>query len=347
MDFNRIDWAELRIRQRSKLTPESTEAELFRVLDETLTLLNDNHAYLEAPGLDLEAEESPEDIETVPSENALPEFGDFQVAQMVAAHHLEEDLTKDSGLIQWGRLTDSIGYIQVKAMWLFAELEIPQADIDELGYVDAYIRASDKMYEGTYIKREVAGASTILDRALADLADTRALVIDIRFNGGGQDAISFEILSRFLPDTLQVATQKLKIGNDRYTSPQKLLIQGVSQPYTKPIFILTSRQTGSAAEAFAIATMAMKNAWRIGTPTSGALSTALEKTLPNGWVFSISNEVYMDNWGTSYEYQGIPVDYPLDYPEDRQVFFRSVANDLKADKERILEAIENLRRDAF
>ena len=88
--------------------------------------------------------------------------------------------------------------------------------------------------------------------------------------------------------------------------------------------------------------MAMVNARRIGTPTSGALSTALEKTLPNGWVYSISNEIYMDTGGVSYEYNGVPVDYPLEYLEDRQAFFRSVVNDLKADKELILEAIGNL-----
>lgn len=342
MDDNGIDWPEVYSKQRKKITRETTDAELFRVLDETLVLLKDNHAYLEAPGTDFQFAESPDEGDSQSSATALPEYGDFQVAQLVASHHLEEDRTADSRLIQWGRLNDSIGYMQVKAMWLFAELEIPQADIDELGYVDAYIQASDKLYEGAYIEKEVAGVSAILDRALRDLADSEALVIDVRFNGGGQDAVSFEILSRFLPDSLQVATQKLKYGDNRFTEPQRLWVRGVGKPYTKPLFILTSRQTGSAAEAFAIASMAMVNARRIGTPTSGALSTALEKTLPNGWVYSISNEIYMDTGGVSYEYNGVPVDYPLEYLEDRQAFFRSVVNDLKADKELILEAIGNL-----
>jgi hypothetical protein len=39
--------------------------------------------------------------------------------------------------------------------------------------------------------------------------------------------------------------------------------------------------------------MAMKNAKRIGAPTQGAMSTAIEKTLPKGWTFAISNEVFM------------------------------------------------------
>ena len=62
------------------------------------------------------------------------------------------------------------------------------------------------------------------------------------------------------------------------------------------------------------------------------MSTALEKKLPNGWSFSISNEIYMDNDGNNYENKGVPVNYELDYPKERQPFFRSVANDLKSDK---------------
>jgi C-terminal processing protease CtpA/Prc len=81
---------------------------------------------------------------------------------------------------------------------------------------------------------------------------------------------------------------------------------------------------------------------RIGAPTSGALSTALEKQLPNGWYFSISNELFMDTDLNFYENRGIPVDYELEYPRERQAFFRLVAGDLEQDKEDLLRAIEHL-----
>ena len=67
------------------------------------------------------------------------------------------------------------------------------------------------------------------------------------------------------------------------------------------------------------------------------------RRLPNGWYFSISNLVYEDNLGKCYENIGVPVDYELNYPDDRQTFFRSVANDLEKDKQNILNAIEKLR----
>ena len=313
MKTNNIHWNELYNTQKNKLNKNSSKAELFMVIEETLEKLNDNHGYLEATeDVHQKIEKLNESNDNIEEENGLPEYGDFEVAQKVAKHHLEEEMTKDSWLLQWGKLNDSIGYIQIKAMWLYADLEIPENLIEEKGYVDAYVETFHTLYEGDYIEKEVKGVSKIMNRAMNDLSESSAIVLDVRFNGGGQDAVSFEILSYFLPSKTQVAKQKLKYGTKQ--SPViPLYIQGKPNAFTKPVYVLTSKQTGSAAEAFSIATLAMNNVYRIGTRTSGAMSTALEKQLPNGWDFSISNEIYMDNNGNNYEYIGIPVDYELDY----------------------------------
>lgn len=345
LDLNNINWDKLYSEQRNKLNQHSTEAELYLVVEETLEMLKDNHAFLDAN------EEVYEEIQLTSGKKEgmseaedLPEYGDFQIAKLVAKHHLQEEMTEDSWLIQWGKLNDSIGYIQTKSMWLYADLEIPKSLIDEIGYVDAYVETFHKMYEGDYIEKEVKGVSKIMDKVMNDLSDMKSIVLDVRFNGGGQDAVSFEILSRFTPEKLQIATQKLRYGN-QFSPIIPLCIQGTPKAYTKPVYVLTSPQTGSAAEAFAIATISMKNVKRIGAPTSGAMSTALEKSLPNGWEFSISNEIYMDNQGKNYENEGIPVNYYLKYPKDRQSFFRSVADDLTSDKHNILKAIEELEKE--
>lgn len=343
MELNEINWESLYLTQKAKLNRNSSEVELYLVLEETLEKLKDNHAYLEANEevyLELEKNVVPRQES---SENGLPEYGDFQVAKRVSRHHLKEELTRDSWLIQWGKLTSNIGYIQVKAMWLYADLSIPQARIDEIGFVDAYVETFSKMYEGEFIQQEVAGVARVMDSVMKDLDKTEAMVIDTRFNGGGQDAVSFEILSRFMEGKTLIASQKLYYGN-QFTREQPLYLQGRENAYTNPVYVLTSQQTGSAAEAFAIATLAADHIYRVGSPTSGAMSTALEKKLPNGWSFSISNEVYMDIHGNNYENKGIPVDYELNYPKDRQTFFRSVVNDLDADKHQILRAIDILKR---
>lgn len=347
LELNKINWNQLYKQQKGKLTEKSTDIELYHVIEETLELLNDNHAYLEATEevyTAVEKQSNKEQKEETDTEN-LQEYGDFQVAGIVAKHHLQEDLTRDYKLqfplIQWGKMNDVTGYIQVKAMWLFADLDVPKKRIDEVGYVDAFVKTFHQMYEGDYIKEEVKEVSKIMNMVMKDLSEMKSIIIDVRFNGGGQDPVSFEILSRFIPDRIQVATQKLRYGN-RFTSLLPLYVEGKESAYTKPVYVLTSQQTGSAAEAFSIATMAMNNANRIGSAPSGALSTALEKKLPNGWSFAISNEMYMDNNGKSYENIGVPVDYNLDYPIVRQTFFRSVVNDLEADKQNILKAISIL-----
>lgn len=343
MELNTIDWNTLYERQKGKLNENTTDVDLYKVLEETLEKLNDNHAYLEATDEVYEALEAqePDEQNDISNVEDLPEYGDFQIAAMVAKHHLKEEMTKDSWLVQWGKLNDTIGYIQVKSMWLYADLDIPETLIEEVGFVDAYVKTFYTMYEGDYIEKEEEGVRKIMDRVMQDLSSMESIVVDVRFNGGGQDAVSFEILRRFVSEKIQVATQKLRYG-DQFSPTIPLHVNGTLEAYNKPVYILTSQQTGSAAEAFAIATMAMKNVKRIGAPTSGAMSTALEKKLPNGWYFSISNEVYMDNEGNNYENIGVPVDYKQEYPEDRQTFFRYIANNLEEDQQHILEAIKKL-----
>ena len=349
-ELNKINWNQLYKQQKGKLTEKSTDVELYQVIEETLELLNDNHAFLEATdevNAELEKQSNKEQKEATETET-LREFGDFEVAGIVAKHHLKVDLTRDYKLqfplIEWGKMNDDVGYIQVKSMWLFADLDVPKKRIDEVGYVDAFVETFHKMYDGDYITEEVKEVSKIMDMVMNDLSGMKSIIIDVRFNGGGQDAVSFEILSRFIPiGKLQIATQKLRYGN-RFTPILPLYIHGNINAFTKPVYILTSKQTGSAAEALSIATMSMQHVKRIGSATSGAISTALEKKLPNGWSFAISNEIYMDNNGKAYENIGIPVNYELNYPIERQTFFRSVVNDLEADKQNILKTISKLEK---
>lgn len=345
---SQIDWEALYQTQKSKLTAQPGDVELYAAIAEIQEQLQDNHASLEVPEeievlLEQESEEMPEAALPEKQQGELPEYGDFKVADSVFYHHIQEDLTSDSWMLRWGKLTDDLGYVQIKAMWLYADLGAPEENKVKGGYVAPYVTAMQQLYEGEYIRREVEAVSQVMDRAMHDLTEMDAIVIDVRFNGGGQDAVSFEVLSRFTPEKTQVATQKLRLGAG-YTPTLPLYVDGTAGAYTKPVFVLTSPQTGSAAEAFALATMSLPHVRRVGSSTAGALSTALEKKLPNGWAFSLSNEVYMDTNGQAYEHRGIPVDLSLGYLTERQPFFREVVNDLEGDKRSILDAIAELQR---
>lgn len=340
-DINNIEWESLYKQQKFKIDSNSSPYELYTVLEETLALLNDNHGYLEASNEFYEQyeEELEEDNEKNAANDQLAEYGDFQIANIVTKHYLVEDMTKDSWLINWGKMQNNIGYIQIKAMWLYADLKLDQSKVESNGFVDTYVNAFHKLNESAYIELERQGVSAIFDRIMNDLSDSDKIIIDIRFNGGGQDAVTFEILKRFNEMNRHVASQKLRDGSS-FTKAQQLYLDMADAPYTKPTYVLTSTQTGSAAESFALATMAIPHMKRIGSNTSGAMSTALEKKLPNGWHFALSNELFMDTYGNNYENIGVPSDYAIPYSNDRQTIFRYIANNLELDKQAILLAIE-------
>ena len=338
LELNNIDWLKLSEKQRTILETNPTELELYLIIEEALKILKDNHAYLEASSdfyEKFEAElEALEEKET----DTLPEYGDFVIANLVTKHFLQEDLTKDSWLIKWGKMTDHIGFVQIKAMWLFADLNMSDSLIDEMGYVDAYVHKFYRMNESDYISMEKEAVRKLMDQVMADIGDMDSIILDVRFNGGGQDAVGHEILSRFNSSDRITFSRKLKNG-DEYILAETVHLEPRRGAFNRPVFVLVSPQTGSAAESFSMYAAQVGNIKLIGSRTTGALSTALEKTLPNGWVFSISDEVWLDHDGQSYENVGIPVDIELNYIRERQPLFRYIADHLEEDRLEILKAM--------
>ena len=338
-----INWDSLYKASKKRISENPTEVELYLVLDDMLNTLGDNHGYVEPSD---EVYESAEQLQTKDdvedADSTLEEYGDFQIAQIVAEAYLEEDMTKDSWLMSWGKMNDNIGYVQIKSMWLYADLNLSDSLIQADGFVDAYINTFTQMNEAAYIQEEVKGVKKVMDRVMNDLKDTESILLDIRFNGGGQDAVSREILRRFNDQQKRIATKKAIHGKG-FTAIQSIYMAPATTPYLKPVYLLTSQQSASAADFMALASFEIPHLKRIGSHSNGALSDALEKHLPNGWYFTTSNEMYLDNNGVYYESRGIPVDSELNYPEDRQTFFRYIAKNLDKDKKDVLEAIKALQ----
>jgi carboxyl-terminal processing protease len=337
---NQLNWDSLYRVYHAKITPKTSEEELFLIIEEMLLVMGDNHGYVEPSDEVYEAAESLRKLETV-NEN-LKEYGDFVIARMVAETFLDEDLTEGHGTTKWGTIQDSIGYLQINAMMLHAELELPEELLASEGFVGAYFTVLEEYIEPKHSELEVAGIRKSMELAMADLAETNYIMLDVRFNGGGNDDVSLEILRHFNKEKRLVATKKAR-AQDGYSPKVPIYLEAADQAYTKPVYILTSRQSASATDFMVLSSLAMDNAIRVGSRTNGALSDALGKTLPNGWYFSISNEVYEDTQGICYETIGVPPDYELNYDEDRQTFFRAVADDLEGDKQQVLETISAIR----
>jgi len=75
--------------------------------------------------------------------------------------------------------------------------------------------------------------------------------------------------------------------------------------YLKPIYMLTSELTASAAEVFTLRMRELPNVVQVGETTQGIFSDSTEKGLPNGWVLAMSTEIYRDPRGQNYEGAGV------------------------------------------
>lgn len=341
-ELNEIDWDSLYKNNKGKINPNTTEVELYLIIQEMIENLNDNHGSI-VPTDEIRKVAESQNVEEKETEQ-LKEYGDFQIAGLVAKHFLKENLTKDSWLINWGKVENNIGYIQIKAMFLYADLVLSDSLVKENGFVSTYLDAFNSLSYERQIEEEIAGIKSLMNTIMDDLKETKYIIFDVRFNGGGQDVVSLEILRHFNANKKQVAFKKAS-HNDGYTKKTPIYLESAKNPYTKPVFLLTSQQSASATDMMALASMEMTQLKRIGSHTSGDISDALQKKLPNGWYFSLSNEIYTDLNNKHYENIGIPVDFEMNYPEDRQTFFRTVANDLEKDKRNILKAINELQRE--
>jgi len=123
--------------------------------------------------------------------------------------------------------------------------------------------------------------------------DSKGLIIDLRQNGGGNDAIVKMMLSHFTDKKLLVGKVKYKSGKEHssfgewyptYVEPQKPF-------FDKKIVILTNRAVYSAANEMVLWSKAFPNITRVGTKTGGGIGIPSFHFLSNGWWYRTSSSI--------------------------------------------------------
>lgn len=183
---------------------------------------------------------------------------------------------------------------------------------DNIGYL--FIGSMSDYSEGiSTIVSDLAIAETTINDALKDLAGTSGLIIDVRFNTGGEDQVALNFVRHFMSQP-QVVFSKSS-GSGAWATPKKevVLDPQTGNSYLKPTAVLVSGDTVSAAEIFTIAMSSLPQVAIIGEPTAGALSDILVKRLTSDILFGISNETYLDTQGNNYERIGIPADIAVPF----------------------------------
>jgi len=312
-----IDWNNAKIESQEKLKNIQSDKELYKLFSDILTRFNDGHIKLDVP-------------DSLKTKNIINKKSENQkskkdVINGILTTYLNNYKSYNNGVIQWGTLkNENIGYIVVTDMNNFSNY-IPNTDLTAKEFEQEYEKVLETKSGITQLDDELTGVVFAMNRILSDLAETKSIIIDLRFNGGGYETVALKLLSHFVKESKHILSVKTKNENS-YTDEQEYILNPVKKPYQGKVTVLTSHNTASAAEIFTLGTMAYPEIKRFGSSTNGIFSEILWKNLPNGWEFSLSNEVYSDTKGNIYEIKGVLPNYEIDYPKDRTDFYNRFYN---------------------
>lgn len=168
-----------------------------------------------------------------------------------------------------------------------------------------------------------------VEEALRRVADARALVLDLRGNGGGDYSQFIWLVRQFLSEPRVVLTQLFRRGEEQ--SARELRITPADAPFLKPIAVLTDRRSGSASELTATALLEQRDALIVGESTCGCVvAVRSEYILPGAGGVRVSETGFRSAQGRRME--GEPLVPTIYAPPTRA--------DLRAGRDRTLEVAE-------
>lgn len=137
-------------------------------------------------------------------------------------------------------------------------------------------------------------SETALDYILAYLKDCKALIIDIRDNGGGLLLNIDTFVGRFIEREIQggFVCHKTGPGHDDFSKPYPITYKAADPQkhikYSGPIALLTNRSSYSAANAFTAVMKSLPQTVVIGARTGGGGGMPMSYEMPNGWLVRLS-----------------------------------------------------------
>jgi carboxyl-terminal processing protease len=370
--FHGVDWAALRAELRPRAAEARGQAELYAVLRRMLGHLGDPHTRVYPPGenndwrvhryvstgvavRELAGQVVVTDVERdSQAKRAGLRAGDAVVAldgeavERLLARRLEEQDASASAsarLVAVTHLFDGApdSYVRV-----------------------AFARAGEKKQREVLLKREPRTRAPSFDveeeehgvrlvrfniftpevaaqfaRALrGELRNARALVIDLRDNGGGETQSMADLASTLLPAGLSLGRFTDRTGAvwlEPYTRAALVSTADTFERFGRPVVILTGARTASAAEVFAASLRESNRASVIGEATCGCvLGIRRRHRLPDGGVLDVSEMDYHTAAGTRLEGAGLRPDVTVEPTRE----------DLRRRRDRALERALEILQDA-
>ncbi len=149
---------------------------------------------------------------------------------------------------------------------------------------------------------------SLFDSLLTSVKDSKAMIIDMRSNGGGHGG--FELASRFIKEKTITHFKSIRQpgGYDQFSVAEPIsIVPNNGVQYHKPLYILTNDKTASSAEDFCISLYRQPSVRLFGTNTSGMFSDMYEAQMSESISFTLSNELYLSVDYEALEDKGVPV----------------------------------------
>jgi C-terminal processing protease CtpA/Prc len=180
-----------------------------------------------------------------------------------------------------------------------------------------------------------------------EIAKADALVLDVRENGGGNSDVGYRVLacltdkpfktSRWQTRDYRPTFRAWGRGEAVYTEEAGEVQPSGSRLFSKPVVVLTSARTYSAAEDFVVAFDAMKRGAIVGEPTGGSTGQPLNFALPGGGGARVCTK--RDTYPDGRAFVGVGV--------QPQTLVRPTVDDVRAGRDTVLEAaLDVVRRRA-
>jgi hypothetical protein len=176
--------------------------------------------------------------------------------------------------------------------------------------------------------RELPGE---FDKLLEQCRDTRALVIDVRLNGGGSETLAREVAGRFVDQEFAYASSQFRNGPKHADlaerQPRRVSPRGPWR-YNRPVFLLIGQRCMSSNESFIAMMMGDPEVTTMGDHTTG--SSGNPKIIPLPLEMSVSVPQWID-----YLPDGTPLDERGIEPK---IHFTAAPGDFEGNRDQLLTA---------
>jgi hypothetical protein len=150
--------------------------------------------------------------------------------------------------------------------------------------------------------------SAAVDALLERFRDAPAMIIDVRMNGGGSDALAFAVAGRFF-DAVRIVSWVAYRDGPRHTDIGPLQARTVAPrgawQFRRPVLLLVGRGCFSSTENFILAMRELPNVTVVGDTTGGGSGNPATFALGGGWSYSVPRWIEYTPQGEVVEWNGI------------------------------------------